>query len=474
MPMWGKRRKIYSFKWDESIDFDPAQAFAPFSSLPYSLFFDNARKDTHLGRDSYICINPFETLESKNGTLTLTQGNETKTFQGNPFTILQRRLDNLKNEIDGFDTLPYFCGGAAGYFGYDLARDIEKLPSISKDNEDMPDMIIGLYGQVIRHDHETGETVFYICANTKFEAKRRYSAIKEKILNSGAPESYSPPKEFINWTPSRGDAEYRQDIRKAIEYIYAGDIYQACLSRRFTARLPDDFDHYAHYLNLRKVNPAPFACYMNFGEIKLASASPERFLKLQNGQVETRPIKGTISSDRPASELQGSAKNMAENAMIVDLLRNDLSKVCTDFSVEVPSLCQVETYEGLHHLVSVITAELRADKTPCDLIKACFPGGSISGAPKVRAMEIIEELEPERRGPWCGSMGMIGLNNIMDLNIMIRTIIYDGHNAQIQTGGGITAKSDPNDELNETLLKAKKLFESFESNVKDKGKKSAA
>ncbi len=474
MSLWGKRRRIYSFKWDEDIAFDPARAFSPFSNAPYSLFFDSAQTNPETGQNSFICLSPFETIESKNGVVTLSQGAEVKTVKENPFRVLQRRLNDFKNSMSGFDKENYFQAGAAGYFGYDLARNIENLPAIATDNENIPDMIIGFYGQVIRHDHQTGETFFYICAETKLEASKVHTRLTEKILNAPAPGTYKPPDSFINWAPSRGDAEYRQDIRKVIEYIYAGDIYQACLSRRFTAKLPKEFDHYAHYLNLREINPAPFAGYMNFSDLKLASASPERFLKLSENKAETRPVKGTMSTDHLPMELQNSVKNRAENAMIVDLLRNDLSRVCADFSIDVPTLCGIETYENIHHLVSVVIGELRADKTLCDLIEACFPGGSISGAPKVRAMEIIEELEPERRGPWCGAMGMIGLNDSMDLNIMIRTIIYDGQNAQIQTGGGITAKSDPNDELNETLLKAEKLFESFGQNKTVTNKKSAA
>ncbi len=458
--MWGKRRKLYVFKWDEPNVFDPACAFAVFANQPYSLFFDSALDNHPLNTQSFICIHPFETIESKDRHITHSLGREENHFDGDPLAFVQNRLDALSKEIDYLDNTPFFSGGAAGYFGYDLARGLERLPSYAQDNPNMPDMIIGFYDQVIRHDHKSGETSFCMIARSRWEAKRRFTALKEQILQTEKPEPYEP-NSYIDWIPARGDAEYRQDIRKVIEYIYAGDMYQACLSRRFSAALPESFDHYAHYCHLRAVNPAPFASYMNFGDIKLASASPERFLKLQDRKVETRPIKGTLKISFPASDLENSAKNRAENAMIVDLLRNDLSKVCTDFSVDVPALCGIETYEGLHHLVSVVTGELRADHDQTDLIKACFPGGSISGAPKVRAMEILEELEPHRRGPWCGSMGILGFNGNMDLNIAIRTIVHHGDQAHIQTGGGITAKSDANDELEETLLKAEKLFESF-------------
>jgi para-aminobenzoate synthetase component 1 len=451
----GTKRQYFGFGWKGP---DPVTTFATIADIPYSLFFDSARPDHPLNRYSFICWQPFETIESKDGQITITNAEQKLSFHGDPFSAVQERLDLWFDGIAVDPQLPPFKGGAAGLFGYDLARDIETLPRIAKDNSSTPDMAIGLYDQVLAFDHETGNARLMILSSTRKEAQDKKQWIEERVA-AHQDKAFTLPSMF--WDETRTEEGFRMDIRKVIEYIYAGDMFQANLTRRFTARVPDDFDSYAHYRILRDVNPAPFSSYMNFGSTKIACTSPERFLQVKGRQVETRPIKGTRPITSPPEELMNSEKDRAENAMIVDLLRNDLSRVCEDHSINVPTLCGLETYEGLHHLVSVVKGTLRADNTPLDLMRACFPGGSITGAPKVRAMEIIEELEPFRRGPYCGSLGYIGFDGMMDTNIVIRTLVYSGNEVQIQTGGGILAISDPQDELRETLVKASKLFESF-------------
>jgi para-aminobenzoate synthetase component 1 len=253
-----------------------------------------------------------------------------------------------------------------------------------------------------------------------------------------------------------------------INHIRAGDIFQANLSQRFSAALPTGFDSFAHYQSLRAKNPAPFAAYLDLGAIRIASASPERFLSVRGGIAETRPIKGTVARDEnpvrdnaARAALMMSEKDRAENVMIVDLLRNDLAKVCADDSVEVASLCEPESFAKVHHLVSTVTGRLRENFTSLDLLRACFPGGSITGAPKVRAMEIIAELERRRRGPYCGAIGYVGANGAMDMNIAIRTLVYEGRSVSFSVGGGITTASDPEAEYRETLAKAAAIFDSF-------------
>ncbi len=461
MTAWGKKRQYFGFGWKGP---DAPSTFAAIADIPYSLFFDSARPGHPLSRYSFICWHPFETIEAKDGQVTITNADQQLSFQADPFAALKERLDIWGDGVILDPQLPPFKAGAAGLFGYDLARSIEKLPTHAKGDPAMPDMAVGLYDQVLCFDHETGSARMMILAASKKDAQVKKQWLEDRI-ESHVEKPFTCPT--VYWDETQTEEGFRNDIRKTIDYIYAGDMFQANLSRRFTSKLPTDFDAYAHYRVLRDVNPAPFSAFMNFGAVKIASTSPERFLKVKGRQVETRPIKGTRPSDTPAADLLKSEKDRAENAMIVDLLRNDLSRACEDSSIEVTKLCGLETYEGVHHLVSVVEGTLRADNTPVDLLRACFPGGSITGAPKVRAMEVIEELEPFRRGAYCGSLGYIGFDGVMDSNIVIRTLVYSGNEVQLQTGGGILAVSDPQAEYEETLTKAAKLFESFRPQAKE-------
>lgn len=448
-------------------DVDPAQIFSALSAMPYSLWFDSARPENPLNKFSYLCWQPFEIIESKDRRTRVTNREFQFNFNSDPFTLLKNRMDLWAERMAEADpSLPPFQGGAAGYFGYDLARQIERLPDHARPH-DLPDMAIGLYDQVIAYEHETGHMTLMIHAESE-----KTALVKKEMVLSKIETTPTMIDTELSWTPECDDVTYEKKIAKVVNYIHAGDIFQGCLSRRFTAPRPAEFNSFAHYMSLRETNPAPFGGYMNFGDFQLGSSSPERFLKVDGRDVETRPIKGTRRANMDEREdtlirdgLLTSEKDRAENAMIVDLLRNDLSKVCEDHSISVPVLCGLETYEGLHHLVSVVRGTLRADQGPVDLMRACFPGGSITGAPKIRAMEIIEELEPNRRGPWCGSMGWIGFNGNMDSNIAIRTIVYTRDDIQLQAGSGIVADSVPADELEETKIKSDKLFESFDIKI---------
>ncbi len=261
---------------------------------------------------------------------------------------------------------------------------------------------------------------------------------------------------------------YIEAVQRVIDLILAGDIFQANIAQRFTARLSTSFDPLTFYCQLRSLNPAPFAALLLYGRLTIASSSPERFLKLDGHRVETRPIKGTIArsvdpkeDQRWAEFLFTSEKDRAENIMIVDLLRNNLSRVCTAHSVEVPTLCGLESYASVHHLVSVITGTLAGDHDAVTLLRACFPGGSVTGAPKVRSMEIIAEIERIAREAYCGAIGFIGFNGCMDTNVAIRTVTIDDGLAVFHAGGGITAMSEPAAEYEETLAKAQRIFDAF-------------
>lgn len=462
--------KLHSFPLDIA---EPSGVFSALCAMPYSLWLDSADRGGARGRYSFIAFHPFETIEAKDGRVTVTNKDQQLTLRGDPLTVLQERIDAYGIAVEDDPALPPFTGGAAGFFGYDLARGIERLPASAAAHPHMPDMAVGLYDKVCAFNHETGAAWFLTLAPDGKSAHRNLQYLQHLMAQAPAVPPYRP------FTPAwRGwdnAAAYKKKIGRVIDYIHAGDIFQANLSQQFFATLPPGFDAFAHYCHLRAFNPAPFAAYLNMGSLKIASASPERFLWLRGDTVETRPIKGTRPRhDDPARDAQSRAaldaseKDRAENAMIVDLMRNDLSRCCTDDSITVPQLCAVESFTSVHHLVSAVTGRLRPDCTATDLLRACFPGGSITGAPKVRAMEIIEELEPVRRGPYCGAIGYIGFNGAMDTSITIRTLVYDGNSVSFNVGGGIVADSDPESEYQETLDKGRALFNSFTGGIMKK------
>jgi para-aminobenzoate synthetase component 1 len=293
----------------------------------------------------------------------------------------------------------------------------------------------------------------------------RLDAMSERLSAADPPPPPSPPAAPLEVASNFSRSDYEAMVRRVVDYILAGDIFQANLSQRFRAPLPEGMTPFGLYCRLRRLNPAPFAAFLKFDDVEIASASPERFLSLRGNRVETCPIKGTRprgctpTEDRIlADELLDSEKDRAENVMIVDLLRNDLSRVCRDGSVEVPRLCGLESFATVHHLVSTVLGELRPGMTAVDLLAACFPGGSITGAPKIRAMEIIAGLEPTRRGPYCGSIGYIGFDGSMDTSIVIRTYAMRNGQVTFQAGGGIVADSEPAAEYAETLAKAQALI----------------
>lgn len=450
-----------------------AEAFDKVHHLPYSLFIDSADQSHQNSRYSYILCNPLETIESKGDQITIISREKLSTLRNqSPFKVLQDRLDSYDFGTDTVAGLPPFQGGLAGLFGYDLGRALETMPSIAIDDPDMPDMAVGLYDQVIAFDHAQNQTWIITHARTELEAQMKEAVLMNNIsAPRRVPINFNPD---VNWTAQFKPAAFKQRIEKVRDYVLQGDIFQANIAQKFKSTLPAYFSPYAHYMHMRQQTPAPFATYMNCGSIKISSCSPERFLTVDTeNQVETKPIKGTAPrSDNPQKDahnkekLSRSGKDKAENIMITDLLRSDLSKVCDIHSVHVEELCALESFKNVHHLVSTISGKLDTGKTPLNTLEACFPGGSVTGAPKIRAMEIIEELEPTRRGPYCGSIAMIGFNGTLDSNILIRTLVYDNNTVSFQVGGGITAASDPDDEHQETLDKAAGIFESFDTLAK--------
>jgi len=423
------------------MDFDcPVAVFEAVQTRDYALFLDSSDRDHPLGRYSFVMFDPVEI------------------FTDRAFDAVSEALAHY-GFSDSVPGLPPFQGGAAGVFGYDLGRTLEDLPEDTVDDGDVPDMAVGIYDSVVAFDHAVERCVLVVQAVDEAAANERRAEVLDGLKGSASGAEFQ--SEGLDWVSDKSQDEYERDVQRVIDYILDGDIYQANLAQRFSAKLPDGFDSWAHYKALRSVNAAPFAGYMNCGDVQIVSCSPERFLTVSEGVVETRPIKGTLPVSADPSVLEGSEKDRAENVMIVDLLRNDLSKVCEADSIEVPELCVLERFASVYHLVSTVRCRLGKGFGSVDILKACFPGGSITGAPKIRAMEIIEELEVFRRGPYCGAMGYIGFSGVMDMNILIRTLVYYGGKVTVSAGGGVTAASDPVAEYRESLDKVRVILDSF-------------
>jgi para-aminobenzoate synthetase component 1 len=499
---------------------EPAEVCARFVDLPYLIFLDSAamhpypRRPQHerspgdsqqLDQYSFLSADPVALLRSKGSVTEIRQpasGNWT-TVPGDALTAARALLpQELVSPVPG---LPPFQGGLAGYIGYDWGAVLERLPRPRYDDLSIPDVVLGLYDWVIAWDHRIG-TAWLISTGLpatggerESRARARMDLVRERLGGrrgghplggwaasqrgggAGAPGAVGPPPAPPTYpvTGIDGASEirlrstfthqgYLDAVGRVRDYIIAGDIFQANLSQRFQTAMPEaPFDLYRR---LRRRNPAPFAAYLDYGELAILSASPERFLRLdeQRRLIETRPIKGTrprglgpMHDAALGRALAESEKDRAENVMIVDLLRNDLSRVCRPGTVRVPELFALEHHPTVHHLVSTVVGELEPGADAADLIRAAFPGGSITGAPKVRAMEVIAELEPTQRGVYCGSVGYISVTGAMDTSIVIRTYLALRGQLYFQAGGGIVADSDPELEYRETLDKARGLIETL-------------
>ncbi|HKT60691.1 MAG TPA: aminodeoxychorismate synthase component I [Gemmatimonadales bacterium] len=472
---------------------DPIEVVTRFLDLPGLVFLDSATGPQHaadahqLGRYSFLTADPARTIRSRARRTEMGgRGLEWTPVDTDPlFAIRDLLAPHAAAPIAG---LPPFQGGAAGYIGYDYGAVLERLPAPRYDDLAIPDVVLGLYDWVIAWDHRVG-TAWIIStglpelgAAREVRARERLAMVRERLLGPArraSTQSSTPGPEDAPSYPVLGveGAEpiglrstfthrgYLDAVTRVRDYIVAGDIFQANLSQRFQAPLIEpEFDLYTR---LRRSNPAAFAAYLDYGDLRVMSASPERFLRLdENGRhVETRPIKGTrprglgpMHDAALGRALAESDKDRAENVMIVDLLRNDLSRVCRPGTVRVPELFALEQHPTVHHLVSTVVGELDPAAGAIDLLRAAFPGGSITGAPKVRAMEIIAELEPTRRGVYCGSIGYLSTTGAMDTSIVIRTYLALRGRVYFQAGGGIVADSDPELEYRETLDKARALI----------------
>ncbi len=476
---------------------DPSEVAAGFLDLPYLVLLDSAtgasgRGETHpLGRFSFLSADPAIVVRSKGSRTEVTDGSGWHEAPGDALDVVRRLLGTWR--VAPAAGLPPFQAGAAGYIGYDYGAVLERLPAPRHDDLALHDVVLGLYDWVVAWDHRVGAA--WILSTglpaageaRERRARERLDAVRGRVLRGGtAPaRASSPPPpegppcpaapaypveagESIGLRSTFTHRGYLDAVTRVRDYIVAGDIFQANLSQRFQAPLAEP--PFALYRRLRRRNPAAFSAYLGFDGLSVMSASPERFLLLEeNGrQVETRPIKGTrprglgpMHDAALGRALAESDKDRSENVMIVDLLRNDLSRVCRPGTVRVPELFALEQHPTVHHLVSTVVGELDRGADAVDLLRAAFPGGSITGAPKVRAMEIIAELEPTRRGVYCGSIGYLSLTGAMDTSIVIRTFVALRGQVYFQAGGGIVADSDPELEYRETLDKARALIDTL-------------
>lgn len=454
---------------------DAASTFAFFASTEGAIFLDSAELRTGCGRYSFIGVYPFLTFLSKNGYLEWDE----KISLGNSLSELKKKLALFP--LSTHPNLPPFQGGVAGFFSYDLCHELEKIASNQEDDMQFADVIVCFYDLVIAFDHELERTWIFssgypsLAEKREQHAEERLSFILKKLENTDKKESVFVPIDEKNIISNFTQTNYEKAVEKVKNYILAGDIFEANISQRFLAHVGENNSPFDLYRRLRHRNPAPFAAYFNCRETIIASASPERFLKLTENQVETRPIKGTRPRGKThfkdlqlAADLKNSEKDHAENVMIVDLLRNDLSRVCEDYSVQVSKLCALESYQSVHHLVSVVKGQLKQNYTAIDLLQVTFPGGSITGAPKIRAMEIIAEIEPTKRGPYCGSLGYIGFDGNMDTSILIRTFAIKNNKITFQAGGAIVMDSCGLSEYEETLTKANALRRALSDDFTDR------
>lgn len=449
---------------------DPAALLRRLPAGPGLVFLDSAMPHPDLGRWSWLAADPFGRFTGRAGAAFWNDA----PLEGHPMAALRRELARYASLPD--PRLP-FTGGASGCFAYEAAQLFERLPEPKPGGDPGPQIDLWFHDAGFLFDVVDRRLFLVSTGWPEQDPQRRFRRARERLdwlRDRAEPPASDPPAERIvigrdAWRANLSADAFRAAVETTRRYIIEGDIFQANIARALRAKLPENFDAATLYDQLRAANPAPFGALIVTPERLIASSSPEGFLRLRQGEVETRPIKGTLRrssdprQDRALAEtLLASEKDRAENIMIVDLMRNDLSRVCLAGSVEAPILCGLESYASVHHLVSVVRGRLKPGLDALHLIAACFPGGSITGAPKIRAMEIIHELEPDPRGIYCGSIVHLGFDGSLGSNIAIRTLVVEDGVASIRAGGGITLLSEPQAEYAETLVKAERVLAAFD------------
>lgn len=437
------------------LSYDPHLAttlFAPIASMPWAMLLRSPSRDHVDSRFDILVAQPIATVTTRGDTSTVVTPEGEMDSKLDPFQLLDDTQQRWLSDTDYDGELP-FVGGALGYFAYDLGRRVEQLPVHAMHDLTTPDMAVGLYRWALVVDHSQQSAVL---VGEDIEAAHQWLFAQSEV--SSPTFALQGP-----WQSNMTPADYARKFDQVQQYLRSGDCYQINLAQRFQA--PYLGDEWQAYQKLEAVNQGPFSAFIRTEQGAILSVSPERFLQLNGGQIETKPIKGTRPrhtnperDKRAADDLLHAEKDQAENLMIVDLLRNDVGRVAAPGSVAVPKLFDIESFPAVHHLVSTITARLDSPYRASDLLRACFPGGSITGAPKVRAMEIIEELEPHRRNAYCGSIGYISRHGRMDTSITIRTLVAEGGQMYVWAGGGLVADSQNDAEYQETLDKLSRIL----------------
>nr|WP_255459208.1 aminodeoxychorismate synthase component 1 [Buttiauxella sp. A111] len=432
--------------------------FKALAQQPWAMLLHSGFADHPHNRFDILVAEPRATVVTRGAETTICVEGNSSTHHGDPLQWLQQTLDSFGYQPATHPELP-FLGGALGLFGYDLGRHFEKLPEQAQRDLTTPDMAIGIYDWALIADHQK-QCLTLLCWGN-IDARQQF-------LDTLTP--YSPGQPFrltSAWQSNMTREQYGLKFRQVQEYLKSGDCYQVNLAQRFHARY--EGDEWQAFERLNAANRAPFSAFIRLPDSVILSLSPERFILLEGDNIQTRPIKGTLprledplADAQQAEKLANSPKDRAENLMIVDLLRNDIGRVAVPGSVKVPELFVVEPFPAVHHLVSTITAQLPSHLKATDLLRACFPGGSITGAPKVRAMEVIEELEPQRRNVWCGSIGYLSFCGNMDTSITIRTLTAEGGKLYCSAGGGIVADSVESAEYQETFDKVNRILPQLE------------
>ncbi|MGL6315554.1 aminodeoxychorismate synthase component 1 [Vibrio sp. WXL103] len=437
------------------LDYQPqlaADYFANIEALPWAMLLRSASQEHIDSRYDILVAAPVATITTRGAVSDIHEPTGESQSTDDPFALVERLSDCYCPSLE-LDTHLPFVGGALGYFGYDLGRRVETMPAIAEQDLSAPDMAVGIYDWALVVDH-------------KLEAAYLIAPDPQARLNWLKSQSSVTAKDFkrnSEWQSNMTAQSYADKFAAIQEYLLSGDCYQINLAQRWQAAYQGS--EWQAYQKLEATNAAPFSAFIRLEDSAILSVSPERFIQLDNSTIETKPIKGTRPrSENPtidkqnADELANAAKDQAENLMIVDLLRNDIGRVAKPGSVHVPKLFDIESFPAVHHLVSTIRAELDSQYSASQLLRACFPGGSITGAPKIRAMEIIEELEPHRRNAYCGSIGYISRHGQMDTSITIRTLVAESGHLYAWAGGGIVADSDCFSEYQETQDKVSRIL----------------
>jgi len=455
-------------------DVSTLDLFTPLANMPWAMWLDSGQSDHIDARFDILVWQPEVTLctHGEKTYIHQVKSNETQVSEEEPLSLLEKTQQQVLTTLESSSLTPAkqslpFLGGALGYFSYDLGRRFEKLPVQAEQDITVPEMAVGIYSQAVIFDHKTRQ-FFLVCPQSKRIA---LEVFLQSLLTLNSANTFienKPPTSFAltsNWQSNMDKASYVEKFGRVQKYLSSGDCYQINLAQRFSADYQGD--EFQAYCALRKENKAPFSAFIRLEDAAILSVSPERFLQLSQGKVQSKPIKGTMprSHDKAqdkqnAATLKNSNKDRAENVMIVDLLRNDLAKVCKPNSVVVPKLFDIESFPAVHHLVSTVEGQLANEYSANDLLRGAFPGGSITGAPKIRAMEIIEQLEPHRRSVYCGSIGYISSCGAMDTSITIRTLIGEKASNKIfcWAGGGLVADSTAESEYQETFDKVQRIL----------------